>query len=122
DLSEEQEGIIVGNGITYTDGSKIVDYGESIPDNDRSPERLQSPVNHQLSTPRGGTYQIILSDGTKVWLNAGSLLKYPSRFEGERRIVELTGEAYFDVREKVSPSTGELWPFFVVSDGQQIEV
>src|SRR5690606_26135836 len=50
------------------------------------------------------------------------LLKYPSRFEGERRTVELTGEAYFDVRAKVNLSTGELWPFVVVSDGQQIEV
>ncbi|WP_262245300.1 FecR family protein [Parapedobacter soli] len=122
DLSEEQEGIIVGKGITtYADGSNVVDQAGLMVEGS-IPERSQSATTYQLSTPRGGTYQITLPDGTRVWLNAGSLLTYPSRFEGERRIVELTGEAYFDVREQVSSSTGALWPFVVLSDGQQIEV
>lgn len=50
-----------------------------------------------LSTPRGGQYQVELPDGSKVWLNAASSLKYPTFFSGKERIVELTGEAYFEV-------------------------
>lgn len=50
-----------------------------------------------MSTPRGGIYQLILSDGSKVWLNAASSITYPSRFTGNTREVSITGEAYFEV-------------------------
>lgn len=50
-----------------------------------------------ISTPRGGQYQVILPDGTKVWLNAASSLKFPTAFAGNQRNVELNGEAYFEV-------------------------
>lgn len=50
-----------------------------------------------LSTPRGGQYQVELPDGSKVWLNAASSLKYPTFFSGKERVVELTGEGYFEV-------------------------
>lgn len=53
-------------------------------------------------TPRGGQYQLELADGTKVWLNASSSLKYPTRFAGKERQVELTGEAYFEVTHNAS--------------------
>jgi ferric-dicitrate binding protein FerR (iron transport regulator) len=55
-------------------------------------------------TPQGGQYQVTLADGTKVWLNAASSLKYPVQFNGTERRVELTGEAYFEVaKDKEHP-------------------
>jgi transmembrane sensor len=50
-----------------------------------------------LSTPRGGEYQLVLPDGSKVWLNAASSIKYPTRFGGKERTVFVHGEAYFEV-------------------------
>jgi len=50
-----------------------------------------------ITTPRGGQYQIVLPDATKVWLNAESSLRFPTSFRGKERNVELNGEAYFEV-------------------------
>lgn len=57
-----------------------------------------SAVNYNtIQTPKGGQYQVNLSDGTKVWLNAASSIRYPNLFKGKERRVEITGEAYFEV-------------------------
>ena len=69
-----------------------------------------------ISTPKGGQYQVILPDGTKVWLNAASSLKYPEVFIGKQRSVVLTGEAYFEVAKNKS------MPFRVQSQSQNVEV
>ena len=50
-----------------------------------------------INTPRGGQYQVILPDGSKVWLNAASSLRFPTQFTGGSRTVEVTGEAYFEI-------------------------
>src|SRR5690606_5417426 len=64
-----------------------------------------------------GQYQITLPDGTKVWLNAASSLKFPSTFTGlGNRKVELSGEAYFEVAKD------KTHPFIVNSTGQEVEV
>jgi len=70
-----------------------------------------------LSVPRGGQFQIVLPDGTKVWMNAASRLKYPTAFDGKSRLVELQGEAYFEVAQN------ENQPFSVkVNDNQTVDV
>ncbi len=54
-----------------------------------------------VQTPRGGKYQLVLADGTKVWLNASSRLRFPTVFSATERSVELDGEGYFDVKKNV---------------------
>ncbi len=73
-------------------------------------------IFHTLTTPNGGQFQVNLADGTKVWLNAASSLKYPVSFSGKERLVELSGEAYFEVAKNDSK------PFKVISNTQVIEV
>ncbi len=55
-----------------------------------------------ISTPRGGQYQVTLSDGTRVWLNAASSIRFPVMFTGAERLVEVTGETYFEVARNAS--------------------
>lgn len=76
-----------------------------------------------ITTPRGGKYQINLPDGSKIWLNAASSLKYPITFGKYKRKVELTGEAYFEVA-KVFINEGKAIrkPFVVTTDRQEVEV
>lgn len=69
-----------------------------------------------LSIPAGGYYNVTLSDGTIVWLNAKSSLKYPTEFTGKERIVELNGEGYFEVAHRKNQ------PFKVISKNQTVEV
>ncbi|SKB39788.1 FecR family protein [Daejeonella lutea] len=69
-----------------------------------------------IETPRGGQFQIVLPDGSKVWLNAASSLKYPVQFSKDERKVDLQGEGYFEIakdRER---------PFRVRSNNQTVEV
>jgi transmembrane sensor len=55
-----------------------------------------------VSTPRGGQYQLTLADGSKVWLNAASSLRFPAAFAGSERRVEITGEVYFEIAKDIS--------------------
>ena len=67
---------------------------------------------NKLVVPRGGEFQLVLSDGTKVWLNAESQLRYPDVFSGNAREIYLEGEAYFEVaKDSLKP--------FVIQDGIQ---
>ena len=71
---------------------------------------------NKLTTPIGGEYSLVLSDGTKVFLNADSELKYPVEFSDGKRIVDLKGEAYFEVHKD------SLRPFIVRMNGAEVTV
>jgi ferric-dicitrate binding protein FerR (iron transport regulator) len=60
-------------------------------------KEVKAVTYNTLATPKGGQYQIVLPDGTKVWLNAASSLRYPTAFLGKERCVDVTGEAFFEV-------------------------
>ncbi len=76
---------------------------------------IQPTYNH-LTTPKGGTYKVTLSDGTRVTLNADSKLSYPTAFNNQERAVELLGEAFFEV------SHDQNRPFIVKTRGQNVTV
>ena len=70
-----------------------------------------------LINPRGSkVIQITLSDGTKVWLNSESSMRYPTAFTGSERVVEVTGETYFEVAKN------PVMPFHVRKDGMEVTV
>jgi len=71
---------------------------------------------NDISIPLGGEYKLVLSDGTKVWLNAGSSLHYPVAFNGRSRKVTLRGEGYFEVAKRTDQ------PFIVEAGGAEIKV
>lgn len=71
---------------------------------------------NKLATPRGGQYHLQLADGTVVWLNAASSIKYPTAFAGATRQVEVTGEAFFEVAKD------KTRPFHVKANGVEVEV
>lgn len=103
-LSDAKTGVVIDAAkLSYNDGTEI---------KESKPTSLLT-----ISTPNGGTYQVRLSDGTKVWLNATSTLKFPSDFtQSKYRKVELIGEAYFEVEKD------KTMPFIVASKGQEVKV
>lgn len=105
-LSDDKTGIAVGNAITYNDGSSVDGLSAS-------EQRLTVNV---LSTPRGGQYQATLPDGSKVWLNAASSIKFPSKFTGDKREVEVNGEVYLEVAKNSKQ------PFFVHTKNTMVQV
>lgn len=111
--------IEIEKGKKFQNGD-VVSTGEELVYNSQIPKKDNIRYNY-LTVPRGGQYKIELSDGTKVWLNSESQIKYPVSFVlGETRMVELVyGEAYFDV----SPSSENEGSKFIVNNlNQEIEV
>ena len=121
DLSDEKEGIIISNDVlTYSDGTEIDGHASSL---SSDPLKNSSSVTYNtITTPKGGQYSIVLPDGSRVWLNAASTLRYPSRFDDLERRVELTGEAYFEIKQQQLADRKTSKPFIVKSQTQDIEV
>ncbi len=127
-LDSAQSGIIVKDeDIKYNNGKKLEGIRHTAEGPSPVPGAIvnrKSELVNVLTTPKGGQYQIILSDGTKVWLNAASTLKYPSQFSGDKREVFLEGEAYFEVAKsgktpKAEESQEVTAPFMVKTRNQQ---
>jgi len=98
-----------------TDGQLVYDKESAA---NTAPEK--SELFNQINTPKAGQYQINLSDGTKVWLNSLSSIRFPAVFNDTERKVEITGEVYFEVAGyKVN---NRKVPFLVVCNNQVIEV
>ncbi|WP_333577024.1 FecR family protein [Sphingobacterium sp.] len=112
ELDKQASGIVMGESITYENGKSIAAAALDKQAMAADPSKLIL----ELATPLGGIYQITLPDGTKVWLNAGSSLKYPMSFAKNERRVRLEGEAFFEVTKDSAR------PFKVLSKGQEIEV
>jgi transmembrane sensor len=120
-LKESSNGQIASqNGIKITkaaDGQLIYAFSDGKGKLKSPDSRNISGAFNIISTPKGGQYQVVLSDGSKVWLNAYSSLKFPVTFGGAKeRRVELTGEGYFEIAHDKS------MPFRVVTQRQTVEV
>ena len=110
-LEDVKDGAIqTTNGITIKKQSGQLLY-------DASAAEQKGEVSYNtISTPRGGQYHVVLPDGSKVWLNASSSLRFPTAFTGKERRVQLTGEAYFEVAKNKS------MPFIANVNNTEVEV
>lgn len=111
-LDSAQNGILTQQGNT-----KVIklNNGQLAYKLTKSNEELEIEYN-SVTTPRGGQYQLVLSDGSKVWLNSSSSIRFPAIFKGHERDVEITGEAYFEVAHNTE------MPFHVKVNDMDVEV
>lgn len=113
-LTEPHAGILAREGAT-----QIIkkENGELVYNlEDKTSAHNTKPVHNTITVPRGGQYQLVLSDGSKVLLNAASSLTYPAEFNGRYRNVELKGEGYFEVTKNAS------MPFIVKANNVVVRV
>lgn len=112
-LDDQHPGKVANQyGISIVKNSK----GQIVYSNPAHSAKPADELYNTIETPRGGKYSVILPDGTVVWLNAASSLKYPLHFSKNERRVELTGEAYFEVAHN------KYQPFKVISKNQEVRV
>jgi len=112
-LNNAKKGLITQQGNVKV--SKTTD-GQLVYKANSDDAALGNAKFNTINTPKGGQYQVILPDGTKVWLNALSYLKFPANFSGRTRQVEISGEAYFEVARNPAK------PFIVKSSRAEITV
>ena len=113
-LDEAQMGVIANEGHTSVQKTSegLIAYQAG-----QLSASLDAPLTYNtISTPKGGKYKVVLPDETEVWLNAMSSIRFPTRFTGSNREVEITGEVYFDVTRNSDQ------PFWVRSDHQTVKV
>ncbi len=102
--------------ITEKDGTSIEKGAHSLNYSINRAKVEEKSIFNTIKIPRGGEYELVLADGTRVYLNAESELRYPVQFLGDRREVKLTGEAYFEVAKDPQK------PFVVKTTGMNVEV
>lgn len=107
----------VKTGIVSTQGNTgIVKLDNGLLAYKKSAKADGEVLFNTVTTPKGGEYQVVLSDGTKIWLNAASSVRFPNEFRGNSRHVDITGEAYFEVAKN------ENMPFSVSVNGLTVWV
>lgn len=105
----------IGNGVVSTQGSATITiHNNSVVYKDNA--ATNEAVYNTMSTPNGRQYQLVLPDGSKVWLNAASSITYPTAFNGRERNVTITGEAYFEIAKNQSK------PFHVKVNDMDVQV
>lgn len=114
------------NGVLKTEGNTSVrktSDGKLIYEMKEGSQPVSNALN-TISTPISSQYQLTLSDGTKVWLNAESSLTFPTQFDGDVREVQLKGEAYFEVAKvyKRGRKSTNRMPFYVHAGDTKVEV
>lgn len=110
-LDDTSEGTLTEQG-----DAKVIKLDHGQLSYNTSGDESEKPVFNTISTPRGGQYQIVLSDGSKVWLNSASTLHFPVFFQDDNRKVTLVGEAYFEIAQNKEK------PFLVVVDEIEVQV
>ena len=106
-----------GNGVLAKQGNtSIVKKNDGQIEYSAATAMANEVAYNLLQTPRGGQFKITLPDGSKVWLNAASSLKYPVVFTGDERKVEISGEAYFEIAKDATK------PFKVHLNNMEVEV
>jgi ferric-dicitrate binding protein FerR (iron transport regulator) len=107
----------MGNGLVAHENGASVTLNNHQLIYDQSSAAVNNAIAmNLLSTPRSRQFQLVLPDGTKVWLNAASSIRYPVAFTGRERKVEITGEAYLEVAQQSSA------PFIVTAGNMQLQV
>lgn len=110
-LNDQQNGTLLNQGNT-----KVIKLGDGrVAYNGANAAGGQAAYN-TIATPRGGKYQVALADGSLVWLNAASSIRFPAAFTGKERDVEITGEVYFEVAKN------KAMPFVVKTGGVKVQV
>lgn len=117
-LDEVNAGLLAREGSTIVNKSDdgLITYHAGQGETETRENNIQKITYNTISTPEGGKYRVILPDESEVWLNAMSSIRFPTRFAGGQREVEVTGEVYFDV------TTNKSQPFWVRSGTQVVKV
>jgi transmembrane sensor len=116
-LDSARIGTLTKNGNVSVTKARDGQLVYTVDDSKSSSPNNQAAYNYNtISTPRGGQYQVVLPDGSKVWLNAASSIKFPTAFAANERNVQLTGEAYFEVTKNAAK------PFKVSVNGLNVKV
>ncbi|MDH5826233.1 FecR family protein [Sphingobacterium faecium] len=117
DLEKIKGDTVIDNGdfeiVKTADGS--ISYRAKYPSNE-----VSKLVYNTIVTPGGGEYKLNLPDGTRVWLNAKTVLRYPVQFNKQIREIEMTGEAYFEIAKQIYQ--GKRVPFIIHTGAQKLEV